>query len=207
MMEYYSDTTDEGTLWYHLMKYDSDTTDEGPHHPYQLTNNATIWRQFYYTWKFNSNYNNIFPRSLKIQSKPKLVQIHTLVETSEISTCARKPPSNLLVSKLQPLALLQLYPRSKCKLPHIRRFVYTLTSPPQSCCKLPHIRRFVHRLRKTHSSLLPSLSHLEAFQAFQASPSTTFTFSSFPSKASTSWASPSRASTSQAWLKMLICLA
>ena len=29
-----------------------------------------------------------------------------IVETSKISTCARKPPSNLLVSKPQPLALL-----------------------------------------------------------------------------------------------------
>ena len=40
------------------------------------------------------------------RSKPQLVQIHTLVETSKISTCARKPPRNLFFSRPQSLAFL-----------------------------------------------------------------------------------------------------
>ena len=93
-------------------------------------------------------------RSLKIQSKPYLVQIHILVETpkEDLNLCSQAHQAISLFSKPQLLALLKLDPKSKYILPHIQFFVHRFTTSSQSYCKLPHIRHSIHRLRKTRSS-------------------------------------------------------
>ena len=75
-----------------------------------------------------SNPNTSQPRS-RLWQKP----------LRNLNLCPQAHQAISLFSKPQLLALLKLYSRSKCKLPHIWRSVYTLTSPSQSCCKLPHI--------------------------------------------------------------------
>ena len=100
-------------------------------------------------------------RSLKIQSKLSLVQNHNLVETSkeDLNLCSQAHQAISVFSKPQLLALLKFDPKSKYRLPHIRRSVHTFTISSQSCCKLPHIRRSAYRLRKT----CPSASLHESF--------------------------------------------